>query len=160
MHDQTWWWLIENQPGFRWLTKSYCMQVFSFKASLAWKGVIFLHPSRWEYRTGLKWTLMSVLIEFWCQKAVSLLSHWGVHSAWPFTPAHNATKVWWLSNLLKQAPWQTYGFTPGPQSLYQRKLHPPQIPTPIKPTDDITVSPILKKKKKDPSGSPLLACAA
>lgn len=57
----------------------------------------------------------------------------------PFTWAHNATKVWWLSNLFKQAPWQSHRFTPGPQSLSQKKLHPPKIPTQIKHTDDITV---------------------
>ncbi len=93
-----------------------------------------------------------------CQRAVSLASRWDVHSARPFTLAHNATKVWWLSNLLKQAPWQSHGFTPGPQSLHQRKLHPPQIPTQIKHADDITVSPVFFFKKH-PSGPPLLACA-
>lgn len=66
------------------------------------------------------------LFSFECQKAINMASQWDVHSARPFGLARNATKVWWLSNLLKKGPWQSHGFTPGPQSL-------PEEATPKRP---------------------------
>lgn len=89
------------------------------------------------------------LFSFECQKAINMASQWDMHSARPFGLARNATKVWWLSNLLKKGPWQSHGFTPGPQSLPEETTpnhhQHRQISTQIKHTDDITVSPSLKK---------------
>lgn len=120
------------------------------KSCLIWDNLFYLFTGIDTYnlpssKTEIQsWAHMNAVCpqSFGCQKAVSMASPWDAHSARPFTLAHNATKVWWLSNLLKQAPWQSHGFTPGPQSLYQRKLHPPQIPTKIKHTGDIIVSPV------------------
>lgn len=100
-----------------------------------------------------------------CQKAVSPVPRWDVHSAWPFTRAHNATKVWWLRNLLKSgslAKPQVHSWAPG--SLPEETTPPPQIPTQIKHADDITVSKVLLKKNnptttKTPSGLPLCRVA-
>lgn len=68
-------------------------------------------------------------------------SRWDVHSAWPYTPAHNARKVAWLSDLLKQAPLQSQGSTPG-------ETTPPSVPSSDKETLMTSLSPQFKKKKK------------
>lgn len=136
------WWFIESEPGFRCLTKSS-----SFFKLIYW-DVNWLSSILEDRNTTMgsgEWWCLPIFI--WVSKSPS---HWDVHSAWPFILTHNATKVWWLSNLLKQAPWQSHRFTPGPPSLYQKELNPPQIPTQIKHTDDITVSPIKKKTKNTP----------
>lgn len=54
------------------------------------------HPP--SYKTEIQyWAQMNADVcpcSFGCQKAASMASHWDVHSARPFTLAHNATKVW------------------------------------------------------------------
>lgn len=95
---------------------------------------------------------------FWAVRKLPIWgSRWDVHSAWPFTPAHNARKVPWLSDLLKQAPLQSQGSTPRPW-CQPEETTPPSVPN--WETLMTSLSPQFKKKKKDPRGFPSLACAA
>lgn len=66
------------------------------------------------------------LCSFWgVRKLPNRGSRWDVHSARPFAPARNATKVRRLSDLLKRAPRQSQGSTPGPRCQSEETTPPP-----------------------------------